>query len=73
MSELYSDLKCGLTNDHIVKQPISLICGHCICKTCITEQQSKIQCKICNVETNKSELRVDRESSLVKNSIKGIY
>ena len=26
MSE-FSDLQCGLTNDHIVREPISLGCG----------------------------------------------
>ena len=60
MSE-FSDLQCGLTNDHIVREPISLECGHTICKKCVNDQV-KIECKICNEETDKSELRVDRES-----------
>jgi hypothetical protein len=51
MSE-FIDLQCGLTNDHIIEQPIGLSCGHCICKKCVPKQ-SKIRCKICGIETNK--------------------
>ena len=68
MSE-FNDLQCGLTNDHIVREPISLECGHTICKKCVNDQV-KIECKICNEETDKSELRVDRESVPIKNIIK---
>ena len=70
MSDL-NDLQCGLTNDHVVKEPISLLCGHCICKQCVPDiQEPKIKCRICNEETDKSDLRVDRESVPFKNSIK---
>ena len=68
MSE-FSYLQCGLTNDHIVEKPIILLCGHNICKKCVPDQ-AKIKCKICSVEMNKSELRVDMESVPIKNSIK---
>ena len=52
MSEILRQLYCDLTNDHIVREPISLSCGHCVCKTpCLTDQ-SRIKCKICNLETN---------------------
>ena len=64
MSEL-NDLQCGLSNDHVVKEPISLSCGHCICKQCVPDQ-SKIKCNICSEETDKSELRVDMESAPIK-------
>ena len=51
MSEILRQLYCDLTNDHIVREPISLSCGHCVCKTpCLTDQ-SRIKCKICNLET----------------------
>ena len=50
MSELLRELYFGLTNDHIVKDPISRSCGHIICKQCIPEQV-KIKCKICSIET----------------------
>ena len=70
MSELFGELYCGLTNDHIVKEPISLICEHCICKTpCLTDQ-NKIKCKICSVETDKSSLQTNIESALAKTYIK---
>ena len=52
MSE-FSDLQCGLTNDHIVREPISLTCGHCICKKCVNDR-AKIICRICSEETDKS-------------------
>ena len=69
MSEVFSDLQCGLTNDHVVNQPINLSCGHCICKTCVPDQ-TIIICKICSIETNRSELKVDIESVYIKNRIK---
>ena len=70
MSEL-NDLQCGLSNDHVVKEPISLSCGHCICKQCVPDiQEAKIKCKICSIETDKSELKVNIESVPIKNSIK---
>ena len=70
MSKIFTELYCGLTNDHIVKEPISLSCGHCICKTQCLIDQNKIKCKICSVETDKSEIRVDRESAPIKRMIK---
>jgi hypothetical protein len=63
------ELNCGLSNDHIVKEPISLSCGHCICKTCVTDQ-NVINCKICSKTTNKSELIWDKESFPFKKMIK---
>ena len=69
MSELLSDLQCGLTTDHIVKEPISLSCGRCICKKCLKDQ-NKIKCEICSIETDKSKLEIDIESVPIKNSIK---
>ena len=68
MSE-FSDLQCGLTNDHIVREPISLGCGHCICKRCVSDQ-AKIKCKICNEETDKPNLQMSKESVQFKNIIK---
>ena len=71
MSELLTeeDLNCGLTNDHIVKEPISLSCGHCICTQCVPDQV-KIKCKICSEETDKSKLEINTKSVLVKTIIK---
>ena len=69
MSALLRELYCGLTNDHVVQEPISLSCGHCICEACVPDQV-KIKCKICNEETDKSKLEMNKESALVKNSIK---
>ena len=64
MSE-FSDLQCGLSNDHIVREPISLACGHCIYKKCVSDQ-IKIQCRICSEETDKSNLQMNKEPVPIK-------
>ena len=69
MSELLKQLFCSLTNDHVVKVPITLSCGHSICKSCVPDQ-IKFKCKICSVETDKSKLEINTESALVKILIK---
>ena len=69
MSE-FRELYCGLTNDHIVKEPISLSCGHCICKRPCLTYQKRFRCKICSVETDESELNADMESDPIKQMIK---
>ena len=75
MSE-FNDLQCGLTNDHIVREPISLSCGHSICIKCVSDQV-KIKCKICSIETDESELRVDSEPAPIKRiklcSLSGLF
>ena len=38
MSELLRELYCGITNDHVLKEPIRLSCGHSICKQCVHDQ-----------------------------------
>lgn len=67
MSE-FIDLQCGLTNDHIVEQPIGLLCGHYICENCVPDQ-SKIKCKICSGETEKYNLKTNKESCHLKEII----
>ena len=69
MSELLKQLYCGLTNDHVVKVPMTLSCGHSICKQCVPDQVI-IKCKICSVDTDKSSLQINTESALVKMMIK---
>ena len=71
MSELFSGLQCGSTNDHVVKEPINLSCGHCICKLCVPDQ-TVIICKICNAETSRSELKVNVLNRLKKN-LSGLF
>lgn len=67
-TEIFSQLRCGLTNDHIVKNPIHLNCGHCICKSCIGAEN--IECKICGQSSYQNELRIQNESIPIKNLIK---
>ena len=75
LNEIFQQLKCALTNDHIVREPIHLGCGHCICKLCIPIID-KIECQICGVVTNKN-LRNESESILINAMIKfhlaGLY
>jgi hypothetical protein len=68
LNEIFSQLKCALTNDHIVREPIHLCCGHCICKLCIPIID-KIECQICGFVTNKN-LRNENESILINAMIK---
>ena len=76
MTESCSDLKCGLTNDHVVKEPISLLCGHFICKKCFHDR-IKIECKICSIETNRLELQSITESApaikRIKTNLDGLF
>ena len=65
MSELSRELYCGLANDHVVKEPISLSCGHSVCKQCVPDQL-KIKCKICSEKTDKCKLEISTESSPIK-------
>jgi hypothetical protein len=45
----YSDFYCALAEDqHFIEAPISLSCGHSICKDCIPAVDPSIVCKICN-------------------------
>ena len=69
MSELLRELYCGLTDDHIVKEPISLLCGHSICKHCVPDQV-KIKYKICSEETDESSIKINTESASIKTNIK---
>ena len=68
-SDSYWNLQCCLTNDHIVEEPISLSCGHCICKVCVKEPFNP-NCKICLVETDKSKIKVRMEPEKLKETIK---
>jgi hypothetical protein len=45
----YSDFYCALAEDqHFIETPISLSCGHSICKGCIPAVDQSLVCKICN-------------------------
>ena len=71
-NDVYSELTCAATNDHIVREPIHLTCGHCICRACLPyEENARILCKItdCGQITDK-DLRNEKESILIKRMIK---
>jgi hypothetical protein len=47
MSLLESVKCCSLGNEHIVECPISLVCGHLVCKFCLQDQE-QVFCGVCN-------------------------
>ena len=49
-NELYTDILCASSKDHIVKEPINLACSHGVCNTCLPKGCDKIKCKICGTE-----------------------
>ena len=69
-NEMYSELTCASSKDHIVKDPIHLVCGHCICRSCLPNHANeKIECIICGQITDK-DLKNEKESILIKRMIK---
>ena len=50
LSDLFTDILCALSNDHIVKEPVNLTCSHGVCKSCLPKESNKIKCKICETE-----------------------
>jgi hypothetical protein len=62
-------LRCALgDNDHIYREPISLSCGHCVCKKCIPEDDDEITCKVCG-DKNKYDLNDSKVSAIAQFSI----
>ena len=76
MSELFRELYCGLTNDHVVKEPITLSCGHYICKQCVPGQVN-VKCNKCSIETYISNFQINTESAPIKgknkSSLSGLF
>lgn len=55
-------VECAISDyKHIAKEPISLSCGHCICKECIPEGSVEVICFKCNI-VNKNNLGVSGKS-----------
>ena len=50
LNELYNDILCAWSKDHIVKEPINLACSHGVCKSCFPKDSETIECKICGTE-----------------------
>ena len=64
-NELYPKLLCASSNDHIVKEPFTLVCSHGVCKDCIPSNAEVIECKICG---SNQEI-IKKESIFMKNLI----
>lgn len=73
--DIIEDFKCALTNDdepHYVIKPITLKCGHCVCKDCISLKVANsiaTECKICHKITDR-DISNDDESILANKAIK---
>ena len=66
----HSVFYCAIANDkHFLEKPITLSCGHSICKECFTlpnqSQSSFIKCGICD-EINQTDLSKVKESFVIK-------
>ena len=58
--ETIKELECALSDDeHFLLKPISLKCGHSICRSCIPDEHIVgIKCKICNL----NQLQISNET-----------
>ena len=60
--KIKNSLFCALAKDeHIFEQPITLSCGHCACKKCISKQMQAITCQICHEENHINNLNQFKE------------
>jgi hypothetical protein len=69
--EIIHSITCAISNDnHIVKYPLALSCGHSICHNCagVTDKM-QIRCKLCN-QINRINLDDLSESKAAKQLIK---
>ena len=79
--ELYPDLLCASSNDHIVKEPITLDCSHGVCKTCIPKNNNKlnwkirwkIECKICGTNQQITKNENILMNKLIGMSLSGLF
>ena len=49
-NQLFNDITCASSKDHIVKEPITLACSHGVCNSCLPKDSYTIECKICGTE-----------------------
>jgi hypothetical protein len=69
LRQLLEMIKCAVSDDeHIYKEPVSLSCGHYICRSCIPASDDKISCRICGDE-NINNLRSSKVSAIAQFSI----
>ena len=72
-NEILDQIKCYKLkdDDHIVKEPIQLCCGHSICKKCfLLDNNNTIQCAKCEQLTNI--INPNHESEPIKMLLKSV-
>ena len=69
MNELYKKVKCSISNDHFIKEPKKLACGHNVCTDCINNfMELEIKCRHCGSISKKENLKkaeVNKEAKAV--------
>ena len=65
LCELYTDILCASSRDHIAKEPVTLSCSHGVCKSCLPKESNTVKCKHCGTEQKINA----NENVLIKNSI----
>ena len=73
LSELYSDILCASSKDHIVKEPINLACSHGVCKICLPKGSETIECKICGTEQKINTNENIFMKNLIKSNLPGLF
>ena len=66
LNELYEDLLCANSKDHILEDPIFLKCNHSACKNCIPFDSKELKCEVCK----SNQTITGNENNLIKKVIK---
>ena len=78
MEKILNAVECLVNEDdhHITKEPIGLLCEHCICKECIPKNGTKIACSNCKklitTDLNSSSVSFEAKYSINENIQKPI-
>jgi hypothetical protein len=71
MDKLINDLRCALSQakaQHTCSDPVTLSCGHCVCKTCFKLKNThEFNCLVCN---RKNTIKNPLKSSFVEAKVK---
>lgn len=69
-NNLIEEFRCALSSQpHYFIKPVSLVCGHCVCRDCIPKEENITMCLICNTITTQ-DIRNSNESIMAKKAMK---